>query len=150
MAALAEIEAALPAEVASVPAAEELFPAPVTMLDNNEPLNLAEAMYLVFFDFDMSNINAGAQSVVDTVTNEILSRKIDGVNIVGHTDTSGSAAYNDKLALRRATAVKNALIERGVPAEAITIEGRGENELLVETQDGIREPANRRAVITFR
>jgi OOP family OmpA-OmpF porin len=149
MAAMNEIEAALP-EMAPVPQAAEEFPAPVTMLDNNEPLNIADAMYLVFFDFDMSSINPGAASVVDTVVNEYMSRNLEGIDIVGHTDTSGSASYNERLANRRATAVKNALVERGVPAETITTTGRGENELLVDTQDGIREPANRRAVITFR
>ena len=149
LAALSEIEAALPA-AAPAPAMAEQFPAPVTALDNNEPLNIAEAMYLVFFDFDMSNINEGAQSVLDTVVNEIKTRNIAGVDIVGHTDTSGSAAYNERLAVRRADAIKSALVQAGVPETAITTAGRGENDLLVDTQDGIREPANRRGVITFR
>jgi len=150
MNAMAEIEAALPEEVAPTPMVTEEFPAPVTMLDNNEPLNVAEAMYLVFFDFDQSSINPGAQSVIDSVVNEIQAAQIDGINIVGHTDTSGSSSYNQRLANRRADAVRNALVERGVPSDIISVEGRGENELLVDTQDGIREPANRRAVITFR
>jgi len=50
---------------------------------------------------------------------------------------------------RRANSIKGELIARGVPAGIITTGGAGENDLLVATQDGIREPANRRGVITF-
>lgn len=149
LAVMAEIEGALPV-AAPAPVMAEQFPAPVTALDNNEPLNIAEAMYLVFFDFDASNINSGAQSVIDTVINEIQTRNIEGVDIVGHTDTSGSATYNQRLANKRAEAVKSALVAAGIPASSITTAGNGENNLLVDTQDGIREPANRRGVITFR
>ena len=149
--AIAEVEAALPAAAPQpMAAAAEEFPAPVTMLDNNDDLNIAEALYLVFFDFDKSNINAGASDVLQTVSTEMQSRNIDGIHIVGHTDTSGSAAYNEKLSMRRANAIKSELISMGIPANAITTGATGENDLLVETQDGIREPANRRGVITFK
>ncbi len=145
MAAMNEVEAVLPAMMAPV----EEFPAPVEMIDTNEPLNVQEAMYLVFFDFDSDDVNADGASVLDAVANEVNSRNINTINVVGHTDTSGSAAYNARLANRRGNDVKSALIARGIPAGKIMIEGRGENELLVQTQNDIREPANRRAVITF-
>lgn len=128
---------------------EEAFPAPITMIDSNEPLNIADAMYLVFFDFDSSSVNQGAANVVDTVFSEIQSRDIQSITVVGHTDTSGSDAYNQRLSLRRANAVKDQLVSLGVPAEMVMTESRGESDLLVQTQDGIREPANRRATITF-
>ena len=51
--------------------------------------------------------------------------------------------------MKRANSVRDALIERGVDATLIKVEGRGEDELLVQTADGVREPANRRAQITF-
>jgi outer membrane protein OmpA-like peptidoglycan-associated protein len=51
------------------------------------------------------------------------------------------------LSLRRANAVKNALVREGVPAAAITVIGRGEQGLLVPTADGVREPQNRRVEI---
>lgn len=146
MALMAEIESSLPAEVAPAP---EAFPEPVSMIDGSEPLNVQEAMYLVFFDFDKSTIGEGGANVLDTVVQEIQSRGIQTVRIVGHTDTSGSTAYNERLAMRRANAVKSELVSRGVPASSVTVSGRGESELLVDTNDGIREPANRRAVITF-
>ncbi len=149
MTAIAEVEAALPAEIMPAPMAAEEFPAPVTMLGNNEPLNIAEAMYLVFFDFDSSVLNPEGVSVVESVANEFKNGQISGINIIGHTDTSGSAAYNEKLASRRAMSIKGELVSRGIAADVITTGGAGENDLLVDTQDGIREPANRRGVITF-
>lgn len=148
LAVMSEVEAALPAVMPAAPA-EEMFPEPVSMIDANEPLNVQEAMYLVFFDFDQSIIGQGGTNVIDAVVNEIQTRNIQTVRIVGHTDTSGSQEYNNRLAVRRANAVKSELIARGVPAGIITTEARGENELLVNTADGVREPANRRSVITF-
>ena len=53
------------------------------------------------------------------------------------------------LSLRRANAVKDALVKLGVPAAAITTVGRGEAGLLVQTGDGVREPQNRRVEITI-
>ena len=145
---MSEIEAALPAPQA--PAAPQVeFPEPVTMIDASEPLNVQEAMYLVFFDFDKSAIGEGGENVINAVFDEIQARNLTTINIVGHTDTSGSDAYNQRLAMRRANAVKDTLVSMGVPAGNITTEGRGESELLVQTADGIREPANRRSVITF-
>lgn len=147
LAAIQEVEAAVPA--APEPVAEAV-PAPVGMMDAApEPMDLKEAMYLVFFDWDSSKVGQGGVSVIDAVVKEITARGVKHVNIVGHTDRSGPDAYNDKLAMRRANAVKAELISRGVSADMISVSGRGEAELLVQTADNVREPANRRAVITF-
>ncbi len=66
------------------------------------------------------------------------------VQVIGHTDTSGSAAYNQKLSVRRADAVAGALAQAGVPQNAMTVTGVGQNDLKVPTPDGVREPQNRR------
>ena len=147
MNAMNEVEAALPA-IMPAAAPQEMFPEPVTMIDGGD-LNVQEALYLVFFDFDKSTIGSGASNVVDAIADEIKSRNLQAVRIVGNTDTSGGSAYNQRLGNRRANAVKAALMERGVPANIITTTTNGENDLLVETTDGVREPANRRAVVTF-
>jgi OOP family OmpA-OmpF porin len=71
------------------------------------------------------------------------------IDLVGHTDTSGSDSYNQKLSMQRSNIVRDALAQRGVDPSMVTVNHRGENELLVDTPDGVREPANRRTEITF-
>lgn len=149
MSAMQEVEAALPAAPAA-PVADAGVPAPLGMMDATPaPMALKEAMYLVFFDWDSSTVGQGGASVLDAVVKEVNARGVKRVNVVGHTDRSGSNAYNDKLAMRRANAIKKDLISRGVPANMISVSGRGEHDLLVQTDDNVREPANRRGVITF-
>jgi outer membrane protein OmpA-like peptidoglycan-associated protein len=108
------------------------------------PLSMAQAPLLVFFDWDESNLSPQAMA---TISQAAASYKATGgarISDVGNTDTSGSPGYNMALSNRRADAVKNALIQNGVPAAAIETAGRGETNLLVPTPDGVREPQNRR------
>lgn len=109
----------------------------------------AERTYLVFFDFDRAEITDAAADVIDRVAAEAMRTGNVNVMVTGYTDTSGSASYNQRLSMRRAEAVERALVARGLPANAITTTGLGENNLLVPTPDGVREPSNRRAVIEF-
>ncbi len=122
---------------------------PLDNVDPNAPMALENAKYLVFFDWDQYSLAPGAQSVLDAVATEANKRSLNVINIVGFADTSGSNEYNDKLSSRRANAVRDALIQRGVAANVMMVDSRGENELLVETPDNVREPANRRAEISF-
>jgi OmpA-OmpF porin, OOP family len=69
------------------------------------------------------------------------------IEVNGHTNTSGSAAYNQKLSIRRAERVAAELIKDGVPRNEIVTEGFGETHLLVPTTQGVREPQNRRVEI---
>jgi OOP family OmpA-OmpF porin len=110
---------------------------------------VAEKSYLVFFDFDSSQLTADAQSIVATAAADALAGGSPSLNVTGHTDRSGSDAYNQALSIRRATAVQNALIAGGVPAGIIVIRGAGESEPLVPTADGVREPQNRRVEIVI-
>ena len=80
---------------------------------------------------------------------EAQNRSLVSIQLVGHTDTSGSDSYNQKLSMRRANVVRDAMVERGVDPNLMVVNHRGENELLVDTDDGVREPANRRTEITF-
>lgn len=107
--ALNELEAAIPAQ-APPPAPEPDEPFDV---DASEPMAPENAMYLVFFDFDESALGPGAQTVLDSVAQEVSGRSVNVVNVVGHADTSGSKAYNRKLAMKRANSVRDALIDQG-------------------------------------
>jgi outer membrane protein OmpA-like peptidoglycan-associated protein len=103
--------------------------------------------FMVFFDWDSSSLSEASLNVVRQASSAFKSKGSARIRATGHTDTSGPEAYNMALSLRRANAVKNALIRDGVPAAAITVIGRGEAGLLVKTADGVREPQNRRVEI---
>ncbi len=102
--------------------------------------------YLVFFDWDRSNITPAADRVLsDMITS--AGKQPMRVRVVGHTDTSGKPSYNQKLSMLRAESVKRVLVAKGIPAGNITTEGHGDKELLVKTGSNVREPSNRRAQI---
>ena len=144
---MGELESGLnaPPPAAPVAAAEEgLFG-----VDPNQPMAAENAMYLVFFDWDSSKLGQGANSVLDAVAAEVSKNPPNSVNVVGHTDTSGSKQYNARLAMKRANAVRDALVDRGLDAGMLMLDAKGEDELLVQTPDDVREPANRRVNISF-
>ena len=92
-------------------------------------------------------MNAAGRAVVAEAAADFQRSGQAQVEVVGHTDTSGSSAYNQKLSLRRADAVRAELERLGVPAAAIVSSGRGQDDLLVPTADHVREPQNRRVEI---
>jgi hypothetical protein len=105
--------------------------------------------FMVFFDWDRSNLSQQALNTVQQAASAFKTRGSAQITATGHTDTSGSEAYNMALSLRRANAVKNALVQNGVPPQAISVVGRGESNPLVPTGDGVREPQNRRVEIVI-
>ncbi len=118
--------------------------------DPSAPMDPSLAKYLVFFDFDQSTLNGDSAAILDAVADEVKAQRLQGVVIVGHADRAGPEKYNARLSQRRADAVRMGLEKRGVPASLITVHARGEDDPMVKTADNIREPANRRAEITFR
>jgi OmpA-OmpF porin, OOP family len=105
--------------------------------------------FMVFFDWDRSNLSQQALATIGQAAQVFKTKGNARITATGHTDTSGPEAYNMALSLRRANAVKDALVRNGVPAQAITVIGRGEQGLLVPTADGVREPQNRRVEIVI-
>jgi hypothetical protein len=106
-----------------------------------------EHNFTVFFDWDKANITPEGQQIIEAAAGTFKSQPPVPVQVIGHTDTSGSAAYNQKLSVRRADAVAGALTQAGVPQTAMTVTGVGQNDLRVPTPDGVREPQNRRTEI---
>lgn len=102
---------------------------------------------MVFFDWDRSDLSAQAMQTLQQVASAYHQRGSARVVATGHADRSGPENYNMALSLRRANAVKNALVGDGVPATAIAVVGRGESQPLVQTADGVREPQNRRVEV---
>lgn len=122
---------------------------PAEPAEAGEPMKAEEAMYLVFFNWDAHDLNSGAQSVLEAVAAEIKKNPPKQVNVLGHADTSGDPDYNKKLGFKRANAVRDSLIKLGVSPTILVVDSRGESELLVDTPDNVREPANRRVNISF-
>ncbi len=123
---------------------------PPMTIEATEPMQIENAVYLVFFDFDRSKVTDEGSSIVDAVVSEVNGRTdINAITIIGHTDTSGSNSYNQRLAMKRAQAVMDNLVAQGIDPALIRMESRGESDLIVQTADGIREPANRRVSISF-
>jgi outer membrane protein OmpA-like peptidoglycan-associated protein len=103
--------------------------------------------FIVFFGFSKANLTAEAQAVIAEAATAAKTQGSVRILVVGHTDTVGSPAYNDRLSVRRAAAVRDELTRLGISPDAITAFGKGESELMVQTGDGIKEPQNRRATI---
>lgn len=116
-------------------------PPPVTACPTSE--------FVVYFEWDRSNLNQAALETIDAAVNRARQCNVGGVVVVGHTDTSGSATYNQGLSERRASVVRDALVARGIAATSIQTQARGENDLARETRDGVREPLNRRTAVTI-
>ncbi len=139
--ALAELSAAM---------APEPEPEPEPTAEPAPEPEMAPSTFLVFFDFDSTEIKEGARAIIELAAEKLPEYDDGSISIVGHTDTSGSNAYNQDLSERRADAVRAVLRDMGVSAGQISTDARGESDPLVETGDGVRSPQNRRAAITVK
>ncbi len=128
-------------------------PAPVPELYYVPPAAVAvpaaAPSYVVFFDFNKSVLTPEAKKILADVAKTVKAGKKAKLNVTGHTDTAGTAAYNKKLSARRASAVKAELVRLGVPAKEIRTAAAGETAPLVPTTDGVREAQNRRAELVL-
>jgi len=124
----------------------EINPAPVAPPVAATP---PAADFQVYFDLNSWNLSAEQLTVLQQAIATARAGGQAHITIVGHTDTSGSAAYNQRLSVKRANVVEEALVDLGARREAISASGVGENDLAVQTGDGVKEPKNRRAVITL-
>jgi iron complex outermembrane receptor protein len=105
--------------------------------------------YMVFFDFNKSDLTPQAVEIVDTAAKNAGPAKVTQLTVTGHTDTVGSDAYNMRLSKRRAESVAAELEKQGIASSEIEIVAKGKRDLLVPTKDGVREPQNRRVQIVY-
>lgn len=142
-----------PAKVAPAPAptpvAAPAPPPPPPPPPAPAPRAEAPRNYLVFFDFDQATLTADAQAIIRTAATGFREGKMTRLEATGHADRAGPNAYNQRLSQRRAEAVKAELVRLGVPANQIGVSWKGEEQPLVQTPDGVREPQNRRVEIVL-
>ena len=116
----------------------------------------AARTYLVFFDWDKSNLTGRARDIVAQAAQASTHVQTTRIEVNGYTDNSAAhpgprgEKYNMGLSLRRANSVKAELIRLGVPATAIDIHGYGDANPLVATAKNTREPQNRRVEIILK
>ena len=133
---LAQLEHDLNPAPAPAPVATSAAPAP-------------QADYTVYFDWDSWTLTAEDLTMISEAIAAARKGQQSHITVVGHTDTSGSADFNQKLSERRASVVKDVLVQMGARPESIQTSGVGESDLAVQTGDGVKEAKNRRSVITL-
>ncbi len=103
--------------------------------------------HLVFFPWNQANLTPVALATLDALIGKLSgSNRSSSLTIAGHTDSSGSDSYNDKLSQARAEAVAAALAERGI-SDGVRVQWFGETKPRIELPDGTREQENRRVEI---
>lgn len=106
--------------------------------------------YTLFFNTATTELTAQSKAALNEVRERIRAFPAAQAVVIGHTDRVGTREDNDVLSLRRASAIRDMLIELGIPRAAIETVGRGERELLVPTPNGVAEERNRRVEIKLR
>ena len=132
--------------LALVACAQPPPPPPAAAAPPPPPPPPAEHNFTVFFDWDRANVTPDGRQIVEAAA-AYYKQAPGPVQVTGHTDTSGSAAFNQKLSVRRAQNVATVMAQSGVPQGEMNVSGRGENDLKVPTPDGVREAQNRRTEI---
>jgi OOP family OmpA-OmpF porin len=125
-------------------------PPPVAAPAPAAPEAQAARSYLVFFDWDRADLTDRARQIIAEAASATTKVQVTRIEVSGHTDSSGKAAYNQGLSVRRAQTVKTELVRLGVPAASIVTEGFGQTRPLVATAPGVREPQNRRVEIVLK
>ena len=108
---------------------------------------LPPANFIMQFKMGSVDLTVDSLKLIPDVLEAIRARKSADIIVSGHTDSVGSDEYDRKLSLRRARAVTNVLVARGVNRENIEVTYHGKKNPLIPTPDGVPEPRNRRVEI---
>jgi OOP family OmpA-OmpF porin len=109
----------------------------------SKPITVKEAISAdALFDFDKAVLRPEGRAKLDDVVAKSRQLTLEVVIAVGHTDRFGSDAYNQKLSERRAGAVKDYLVSKGIPANRIYTEGKGKKQPVTKPGDckGAKSP----------
>ena len=101
----------------------------------------------VLFDFDKAVIKPEGKSKLDDISNKAKGVNLEVVIAIGHADSIGSDAYNQRLSVRRAESVKAYLASKGIEANRVYTEGKGEKQPVAENKTANGRAKNRRVEI---
>ncbi|SCK22982.1 OmpA family protein [Vogesella sp. LIG4] len=108
------------------------------------------ASYLLYFQNDSDQLTDASQATLEALKQDVASRPVPEILVIGHTDLVGSSDYNDNLSLQRAQVIAGMLQQLGVQPKSLEVTGRGMREPLVPTANGVEEPRNRRVEVSVR
>jgi OOP family OmpA-OmpF porin len=133
---------------ATVPAAPVVTPPVVKSEQPKQPVIVKQTFQAeTLFDFDKSVIKPEGRKVLDGVVSRLQDINMEVIIAVGHTDAIGTDAYNDKLGLRRAEAVKAYLVSRGVEKNRVYTESKGKRQPIATNKTAAGRAQNRRVEI---
>jgi OOP family OmpA-OmpF porin len=129
---------------APAPAPEKPKPAP------EKPKPVAEKVTFaadVLFDFDKAVIKPEGKSKLDDIANKVKSVNLEVVIAIGHADSVGSDAYNQRLSVRRSESVKAYMVSKGIEPNRVYTEGKGEKQPVADNKTADGRAKNRRVEI---
>jgi OOP family OmpA-OmpF porin len=144
--------AAAPAAPAARPAAPAAAPAPAAAAPRPAappPAAATKVTYAAdaFFDFDKSVLKAEGKAKLDDLVGKVKGINLEVIIAVGHTDSVGADAYNQKLSVKRADAVKAYLVSKGIEKNRVYTEGKGEKQPVADNNTSAGRSKNRRVEI---
>jgi len=133
---------AAPAPAAPAAAAPAAKPAPA-------PAMATKVTYAAdaFFDFDKAVLKPEGKAKLDDLISKVKGINLEVIIAVGHTDSVGSDAYNQKLSVRRSEAVKAYLVSKGIEKNRVYTEGKGEKQPVADNKTKDGRAKNRRVEI---
>ncbi|MBU6465932.1 MAG: OmpA family protein [Burkholderiales bacterium] len=142
-------DGALAAPVAAAPApapaaAPAPAPAPAPVVATSSKVTYAAD---AFFDFDKSVLKPAGKAKLNDLVSKVQGINLEVIIAVGHTDSIGTDAYNQKLSVRRAEAVKAYLVSKGIEKSRVYTEGKGEKQPVADNKTKEGRAKNRRVEI---
>lgn len=137
-----------PAVVATPPPPPKAEPKPAPKPKPQEPTRTL-VLENVHFEFNSANLTAAARSSLDQTARELNSAPKGRIEVAGHTDSRGAAAYNMRLSEQRANAVRQYLVDKGVPAARISARGYGAEQPVASNATDAGRAQNRRVELRF-
>lgn len=142
--AAAPAPAPAPAAAAAAPAEPAPAPAPAAAAPSAEKVSFAAD---AFFDFDKAVLKPEGKAKLEDLVSKLQGTDIEVIVATGHTDWTGSDAYNQKLSERRAKAVKAFLVSKGIPESRVFAEGKGERQPVADNRSREGRAKNRRVEV---